>query len=42
MKAFDDEFDYHHKLFGDGAVNRDEKFYNPQMVKDYINQIRRV
>jgi len=42
VEAFDDEFDYHHKLFGDGAVNRDEKFYNPQMVKDYINQIRRV
>jgi len=42
IEAFDDEFEYHHKLFGDGAVNRDEKFHNPQKVLDYVNQIRRV
>jgi hypothetical protein len=42
IEAFDDEFDYHHKLFGDGAVNRDEKFYNPDLVRDYVNKIRRV
>merc|ERR1712079_254322 len=31
-----------HKLFGEGAgADRDMKFYAPQMVQDYINQIRR-
>merc|ERR1711890_102520 len=31
-----------HKLFGQGAVDRDFQFHNPQLVKDYVNQIRRV
>jgi len=42
IEAFDDEFNYHHSLFGNSAVNRDEKFHNPQLVRDYVNQIRRV
>merc|ERR1711973_6073 len=37
-----DEYEYHHKLFGQGAVERDIKFHNPQLIRDYINQIRRV
>merc|ERR1711982_159763 len=41
LEACDDEYNYHHKLFGQGAVDRDMKFHNPQLVKDYINQIRR-
>jgi len=42
IEACEDEFNYHHKLFGQGAVDRDFKFHNPQLVKDYVNQIRRV
>merc|ERR1712192_371306 len=42
IEASDDEYNYHHKLFGQGAVDRDFKFHNPQLVKDYVNQIRRV
>jgi len=42
IQIADDEFNYHHKLFGQGAVDRDMKFHNPQLVQDYINQIRRV
>jgi len=42
LEACDDEYNYHHKLFGQGAVNRDMKFHNPQLVQDYVNQIRRV
>jgi len=42
LEACDDEYQYHYKLFGQGAgADRDMKFYAPQMVKDYINQIRR-
>ena len=42
LQACDDEYNYHYKLFGQGAgADRDMKFYAPQMVKDYINQIRR-
>merc|ERR1712046_303946 len=42
VEACEDEYDYHHKLFGQGAVDRDFQFHNPQLVKDYVNQIRRV
>merc|ERR1712042_242814 len=42
IQACEDEYNYHHKLFGQGAVNRDTKFHDPQLVRDYINQIRRV
>ena len=42
LEATDDEYNYHHKLFGDGAVDRDMVFYNPQLIRDYVNQIRRV
>jgi len=42
IQACDDEYNYHHKLFGEGAVDRDMQFYNPQLVRDYVNQIRRV
>jgi len=42
IEVADDEYNYHHKLFGQGAVNRDMKFHNPQLTQDYINQIRRV
>merc|ERR1719337_116743 len=42
LEACDDEYQYHHKLFGQGAVDRDFQFHNPQLVKDYVNQIRRV
>merc|ERR1712038_426784 len=36
------DYQYHYKLFGEGAgADRDMKFYAPQMVQDYINQIRR-
>lgn len=42
IQACEDEYNYHHKLFGQGAVNRDMKFHDPQLVRDYINQIRRV
>merc|ERR1711944_124038 len=42
IEACGDEFNYHHKLFGQGAVDRDFQFHNPQLVKDYVNQIRRV
>jgi len=41
IEACEDEFNYHHKLFGQGAVNRDMKFHNPQLTQDYVNQIRR-
>jgi len=41
IDACDDSYDYHHKLFGQGAVDRDMKFYNPQLTADYVNQIRR-
>merc|ERR1712002_62176 len=41
LEATDDEYNYHYKLFGQGAVDRDMKFYNPQLVQDYVNQIRR-
>merc|ERR1712107_449284 len=42
VEACEDEYDYPHKLFGQGAVDRDFQFHNPQLVKDYVNQIRRV
>merc|ERR1712210_101300 len=42
IEACEDEYNYHHKLFGQGAVDRDFQFHNPQLVKDYVNQIRRV
>merc|ERR1711909_117762 len=42
IEACEDEFNYHPKLFGQGAVDRDFQFHNPQLVKDYVNQIRRV
>jgi len=42
LEATDDEYNYHHRLFGDGAVDRDMLFYNPQLTRDYVNQIRRV
>merc|ERR1711973_20225 len=41
LEACDDAYDYHHRLFGEGAVDRDMKFFAPQLVKDYVNQIRR-
>merc|ERR1712242_517762 len=42
LEACDDEYQYHYKLFGEGTgADRDMKFYAPQMVQDYINQIRR-
>ena len=42
LQACDDEYQYHYKLFGQGAgADRDMKFYAPQLVKDYVNQIRR-
>jgi len=42
LEACDDEYQYHYKLFGQGAgADRDMKFYAPQLVKDYINQIRK-
>jgi len=42
LEACDDEYQYHYKLFGQGAgADRDMKFYAPQLVKDYVNQIRR-
>jgi len=42
IEACNDEFNYHHKVFGSRAVDRDMLFYNPQLVRDYVNQIRRV
>jgi len=42
IDACNDEYNYHHKLFGNGAVDRDMKFHNPELVKDYVNQIRRI
>merc|ERR1711878_235020 len=33
IEACEDEYDYHHKLFGQGAVDRDFQFHNPQLVK---------
>jgi len=42
IQACEDEYNYHHKLFGQGAVNRDMKFHDPQFVRDHVNQIRRV
>jgi len=42
IEACDDEYNYHHKLFGDVSVDRNMEFYNPQLVRDYVNQIRRV
>jgi len=42
IEACDDAYNYHHRLFGEGAVDRDMKFFNPQLVKDYVNQIRRI
>merc|ERR1711874_693072 len=41
LEACDDEYNYHYKMFGQGAVDRDMKFYAPQLVQDYVNQIRR-
>jgi len=41
IEACEDEYNYHHKLFGQGAVSRDMKFHNPQLTQDYVNQIRR-
>merc|ERR1712107_220220 len=32
VEACEDEYDYHHKLFGQGAVDRDFQFHNPQLV----------
>merc|ERR1719264_776228 len=42
IEACEDEYNYHYKLFGQGAVDRDMKFYAPQLTADYVNQIRRV
>jgi len=42
IEACNDEYDYHHKLFGDVSVDRNMKFHNPQLVKDYVNQIRKI
>jgi len=42
IEASNDEFNYHHRLFGTAAVDREMKFHNPQLVKDYVNQIRRI
>jgi len=42
IDACDDEYDYHHKLFGDVSVDRNMKFHNPQLVRDYVNQIRKI
>merc|ERR1711977_105178 len=33
IEACEDEYNYHHKLFGQGAVDRDFQFHNPQLVK---------
>jgi len=41
LEACDDEYNYHYKMFGQGAVDRDMKFHAPQLVQDYVNQIRR-
>jgi len=42
LEACDDEYNYHYKMFGQGAgADRDMKFYAPQLVQDYVNQIRR-
>lgn len=41
LEACDDEFDYHHKLFGNSGVDRDMKFHVPQLIQDYVSQIRR-
>merc|ERR1711875_73423 len=42
IEACDDEYNYHYKMFGQGpASDRDMKFYAPQLVQDYVNQIRR-
>merc|ERR1712228_1158989 len=41
IEACEDEYNYHYKLFGQGAVDRDMKFFAPQLVQDYVNQIRR-
>merc|ERR1712190_175768 len=42
LKACDDKYNYHYKMFGPGAcADRDMKFYAPQLVQDYVNQIRR-
>jgi len=42
IDACEDSYDYHHKLFGQGACSRDMKFYDPVKTQDYVNQIRRV
>merc|ERR1712200_86900 len=43
LEACDDEYNYHYKMFGQGAgADRDMKFYAPQLVQDYVNQIRRL
>jgi len=42
IEACDDEYNYHHKVFGVAAVDRNMEFYAPQLVRDYVNQIRRV
>merc|ERR1712210_294107 len=31
IEACEDEYNYHHKLFGQGAVDRDFQFHNPQL-----------
>merc|ERR1739848_443174 len=42
LEACDDEYNYHYKMFGQGAgADRNMKFYAPQLVQDYVNQIRR-
>merc|ERR1712106_53163 len=41
LEACDDEYNYHYKMFGQGAADRDMKFYAPDLVQDYVNQIRR-
>jgi len=42
IEACNDEYNYHHKLFGDVSVDRNMKFHDPQLVKDYVNQIRKI
>ncbi len=32
------EYDYHHNFF-DGAVNRDKKFWDPEMVSSYTKKM---
>lgn len=32
------EYDYHHNFF-DGPVNRDRKFWDPEIIKDYVRKM---